>query len=147
VISGLLAYIYGSRELKAPQPPPPLDESVTVAPAYDSDGELISPPLGQATERPRVVDFFTDSCPACRTIRPAIDQLAEDCSDGTVEVLTVNLSERRNEHLAARYRVVGVPTISFLGETGQETGRLTGVASRRALRKATTELAGRGCAW
>jgi len=141
------AYWFGARELKAPQAPPELDLSVPAGTAFAAGGAEISPPLGDPTASPRVVDFFTDSCPACRTVRPAVERLGSDCSDGTVEVLMINLSDPRNEHLAARYRLVGVPTVSLIDGSGQETGRLVGTFSLRALRRATASLAGTPCAW
>lgn len=141
--AGVLAYTVGGRQLKRPSEPPMLNLAVPAGPAYLADGTVIEPEIGMPTDRPRVVDFYTDQCPACRTIRPAMDELAKEC--GAVEVVMVNLSDRRNEHLATRYGLLGVPTISLLDAAGEETGRMVGIVGSGALRRAAGNLAGTPC--
>ena len=141
--AGVLVYSVGGRQLKRPSEPPQMNLAVPAGPAYLADGTVLEPELGAPTERPRVVDFYTDQCPACRTIRPSVDRLADEC--GAVEVVMVNLSDRRNEHLATRYGLLGVPTISLLDAAGEETGRMVGVVGSRALQRAAGNLAGTPC--
>ncbi len=134
---------FGGRELRGrPAEPPPINDGVPAGlDAFTDDGSLIAPALGSATARPRLVEFYSDGCPACRAMRPAVERIAEDCDGGSVEVLMINLSDPRNEHLAARYALVGVPTVSMLGTDGEEVGRMQGVVSLRSLRRAAAQLA------
>jgi thiol-disulfide isomerase/thioredoxin len=138
---------FGGRELRGrPSDPPPVNDDVPAdLAAYTEGGGLIAPPLGATSSRPRLVEFYTDSCPACRAMRPAVERIAEDCNGGSVEVLLVNLSDPRNEHLAARYSLVGVPTVSMLGVDGAEVGRMQGIVSLRSLRRAAAQLADIPC--
>jgi len=137
---------FGLKEFKSPGPPPPVDETVAVADAYDEAGDPVVPAIGMASSKPRLVEFYTDNCPACRQMRPAIDKLREDCTDGAVEVVLINLDDPRNTHLADRYNLRGVPTVSLFDSSGAETGRLVGSASLRVLRKAAANLAETPCA-
>lgn len=130
---------FGSREIRGPADPPPLLDSVP-ATAYADDGTAVEPALGQASAAPRLVEFYTDECPACRAMRPTVERLVADAAEGGYEVLLINLSERRNEHLSARYQLRGVPTLSLLSDDGQETGRFEGVVGRRPLSRALRAL-------
>ncbi len=145
IFAAVGAYWAGGRELRGAQSPPPLDESVPILAAYTSDGAELTPRIGEPTDRPRLVDFYTDQCPACRAVKPAVEQLSSDCAGGDLDVLMVNLSDERNMHLASRYRVVGVPTLSVLDTSGEEVGRMVGVVSHRALRRAVDKVAGVRC--
>jgi thioredoxin-like negative regulator of GroEL len=79
-------------------------------------------------------------------MRPAITRLQDDCAEGRVEVVLINLDDPRNQHLADRYQLRGVPTVSLLDATGSETGRLVGSSSLRVLRRAAADLAEAPCA-
>jgi thiol-disulfide isomerase/thioredoxin len=137
---------FGLKEFKTPGPPPELNTSVAVADAFNEEGDPVVPAIGAASTRPRVVEFYTENCPACRQMRPAIDRLRDDCTDGAVEVVLINLYDPRNLHLAERYQLRGVPTVSLFDATGTETGRLVGSASLRVLRRAAADLAETPCA-
>ncbi len=133
---------FGQREMRGrPSPPPAMDESVQSRPVFDEEGTELLPPLGEATRKPRLVEFYTDNCPACKVMRPTIHKLRDENDDGPVEVVLLNLSDPRNEHLASRYQLVGVPTVSLFDPDGAEVGRMQGVISLRALRRATDQLA------
>ncbi len=137
---------FGLKEFKSPGPPPEVDSTVAVADAYDEDGDPIVPAIGDASSKPRLVEFYTTNCPACRQMRPAIERLQEDCAAGSVEVVLINLDDPRNLHLADRYQLRGVPTVSLFDRSGQETGRLVGSSSLRVLRRAAADLAEAPCA-
>ncbi len=130
---------FGSREIRGPADPPPLMDAVP-ATAFTEDGTPVEPALGQASVAPRLVEFYTDECPACRAMRPTVDRLVDEAPEGGYEVLLINLSERRNEHLSARYQLRGVPTLSLLSASGEETGRFEGVVGRRPVSRALRAL-------
>jgi len=137
---------FGLKEFKTPGPPPDVDTTVAVADAFDEEGNPVIPAIGAASVKPRLVEFYTDNCPACRQMRPAIDRLRTDCTDGSVEIVLINLDDPRNLHLADRYQLRGVPTVSLFDASGTETGRLVGSASLRVLRRAAADLAETPCA-
>ncbi len=130
---------FGSRELRGPKPPPALLDAVP-ATAYAEDGSVVAPALGDPSAAPRLVEFYTDECPACRAMRPTVERIVAEAPEEGYEVLLINLSEQRNEHLSARYQLRGVPTLSLLSASGEETGRFEGVVGRRPLMRSLRTL-------
>lgn len=126
---------FASKELKRPTAPPSLIATVP-ATAYTDGGTTVAPVLGEPSAAPRLVEFYTDECPACRAMAGTVETLESEAVGAGFELLTINLSERRNEHLAIRYQLRGVPTFSLLDSHGKETGRFEGVVGLRALRRA-----------
>jgi thioredoxin 1 len=86
-------------------------------------------------ELPVVVDFGAPWCSPCRAIEPSLRDLAAEF-EGRLLVRAVNVDD--NPSLAARYEVVGLPTLVFFHE-GREVRRLRGAAPKAALRKAFDE--------
>jgi len=140
LLGAAAAVWFGGKELQRPVEPPPLNPAVP-ATAYAADGEAVDPLLGDPTASPRLVEFYTDECSACRVMRPTVERLQGEAADDGYELLLINLSERRNEHLAARFQLRGVPTFALLGADGAETGRFEGVVGIRPLRRAAASLA------
>jgi thioredoxin 1 len=75
-----------------------------------------------------LLEIWGEGCPPCRAIAPVLEELA-----GQVEGLTV-LKANIDEHpgLAARFDVLGVPTLLFFVE-GRLAQRLVGARSKPAL--------------
>lgn len=57
-----------------------------------------------------MVDFWATWCGPCRTIAPAVEELAKEYS-GKVKFVKVNTDE--NPDLATRYKITGIPTLMF----------------------------------
>jgi thiol-disulfide isomerase/thioredoxin len=142
VLLGAAAAVwFGGKELRRPHAPPPINSAVP-ATAYADDGTPVAPVLGEPTSGPRLVEFYTDECSACRAMRPTVERLRGEAPTEGYELLLINLSERRNEHLAARFQLRGVPTFALIGADGTETGRFEGVVGLRPLRRAASALVG-----
>jgi cytochrome c-type biogenesis protein len=129
---------------------------VTAAPsAHQGEGEAmaatsgpavsISPQLGQATPRPRMVQFTSASCTICRQMIPTVALIERDCDGRKVDVVKVDLSRGSNRALATRYRVRGVPTFVFLDRQGAEVARLVGHQSLGSLRQSLAAMVGEQC--
>jgi thioredoxin len=73
--------------------------------------------------KPCLADFYSDHCPPCRILGPIIENLAQKYQ-GRVVVCKVSLDSV--PRLAARYNIMGIPTVLFL-ERGQEIHRLVGL--------------------
>ena len=65
---------------------------------------------------PTMLDFYTDTCPACQQMAPIVDVL-EAQYKGKVSVRRVNASTEPD--LAKRFNVMYVPTYVFLDVTGR----------------------------
>lgn len=71
---------------------------------------------------PVLVDFYTDSCIACKQLSPTLGDV-EDNYEGVVAVYKVNAGA--DQELAAEYSVMSAPTL-ILFKNGEEAGRLRG---------------------
>lgn len=78
---------------------------------------------------PVIVDFSTESCTPCRTLKVALDQLEREQA-GQLKVVTLDASA--DAELAARHRVNTVPAL-FLYRAGECVGQRSGVASKKEL--------------
>lgn len=74
-------------------------------------------------ELPVLVDFYSDSCVACKKLAPVLAG-AEDDYEGKVLVYKVNTSFE--SELAEKYNVFSNPTL-ILFKGGEEVDRKTGV--------------------
>ena len=80
---------------------------------------------------PMLVDLWAPWCGPCRTVAPALEQLAVDLA-GSVRVVKVNVDEA--PEVSARLGVQGIPTM-VLFEGGSEIARQVGALPAHAIRK------------
>ncbi len=81
------------------------------------------------SEIPAVVDFFSVWCGPCKMMAPVFESLASEY-EGKVKIGKLEVDE--NQEIAARYRVMSIPTI-ILVKNGQLVKKFTGVTSKDAL--------------
>jgi len=79
-------------------------------------------------ELPVLVDFYSDSCPPCRMLGPAIEKLATLYA-GRALICKVNVN--RLPQLAGRYSIYGIPAVLFF-VGGDERERLVGLRPETA---------------
>lgn len=112
-----------------------------VQPTHVDDGSFAREVL--RADLPVVVDFWSPGCAPCRMLEPVIVDLATDYA-GRVKVVEVNAAEAG--HTAARFGVMGTPTVLFF-RRGREVERVVGFAGSRYLREIVdTELLDRPAA-
>lgn len=78
---------------------------------------------------PVVVDFYSDSCIACKKLAPVLGDI-EDNYEGKLEVVKVNTNF--DIDIAGEYGVMSNPTI-LLFKDGKEAGRKIGAVSYEEL--------------
>jgi cytochrome c-type biogenesis protein len=105
----------------------------------------IQPALGEASARPRLVEFATAECSICRQMIPTVALIERDCGGKQVEVIKVDVSRPENQRLAAAYGIRGVPTFVFLDRQGAQVARLVGYQTLAALRQSLSTLVGERC--
>ncbi len=66
--------------------------------------------LMDETEKLIIVEFYTTTCPVCRSMEPVFQGVAESMKD---DVVFVKINAAANKSLAAFYEVMGVPTFKF----------------------------------
>ena len=81
------------------------------------------------TDVPVLVDFYADWCGPCKTMAPALDELAAARAG---EILVAKLNTDRESEIAGRFGIRGIPTLIVFRE-GREAARSTGAVGAKQL--------------
>lgn len=82
------------------------------------------------SEVPVLIDFHADWCGPCKVLAPILKELKEDMGD---RVKIVKIDVDRNQALASKFQVRGVPTMMIFKE-GKQLWRQSGVLSKEEIR-------------
>ena len=81
---------------------------------------------------PVLVDFTADWCGPCKSMAPVLKQLKSELKD-TISIIKINVD--KNQPLAAKYQVQGVPTF-IVFKQGKQVWRQSGMQSISQLKQA-----------
>ncbi len=87
-------------------------------------------------ERRRVLFFHSAHCASCRAMEAYLPKLQRDCRSEGLELARINVDRAENAPAIDRFAVRAVPTVSLLGQGGEEIVRLVGYQTEAALREA-----------
>ena len=76
-----------------------------------------------------LVDFYAPWCGPCKVLSPILKEVKDEVEDA-VKIIKIDVD--RNQPLAARYQVMGVPTMILFKE-GQQVWRQSGVVPKNEL--------------
>ncbi len=85
---------------------------------------------------PVLVDFFADWCGPCKTLAPILKEVKDELGD---RVKIVKIDVDKNQMLAAKYQVRGVPTMIIFKE-GVQQWRQSGVLQKDEIVKVISEV-------
>jgi thioredoxin 1 len=81
-----------------------------------------------------LVDFYADWCGPCKMLAPILKDLKEELGDA---IKIVKIDVDKNQPLAAKYQVKGVPTM-ILYKEGKQVWRQSGVVQKEQLKQVIT---------
>jgi|SRR5690606_584494 len=82
-----------------------------------------------ASEKPVLVDFFADWCGPCKMLAPILKEVKEELGEN-IKIIKIDVD--RNQALAGKYQVRGVPTM-ILFKNGKQVWRESGVLQKAAI--------------
>ena len=81
------------------------------------------------SEIPVLVDFYADWCGPCKVLAPVLKEVKDELGDN---IRIVKIDVDKNEKLARRYQVKGIPTM-MLFKSGKQLWRQSGLLQKPEL--------------
>ncbi len=122
----------------APETPVPAAQiNASTTKATDTASATILEPA--TAKMPRIIDFGSKQCQACKAMEPVLESLATNHAD-KFKTEFVDVWVPKNQTFAKSYEISSIPTQVFLNAEGKEVYRNTGFISEEDVIAKFTEL-------
>ena len=112
---------------------------------YERSGPVLPAPV-PGVARATVFHFFTDYCPYCKQMAPALASAEKACAGGPIEFRLVNVAKTdEGRKLNADFRIEAVPTTVYVDASGMERERYVGAMTQGAILAGVKRLTGKAC--
>ncbi|PTX44940.1 thioredoxin [Christiangramia gaetbulicola] len=88
------------------------------------------------SDTPVLIDFYADWCGPCKTLAPILKEVKSELGE-KVKIVKINVD--KNQSLAAKYQVRGVPTMMIFKD-GKQLWRESGVLPKHVIVDKITSL-------
>ena len=88
--------------------------------------------LSSSEKLPKMVDFWSPTCPPCRQMIPILHELDEEYSHA-FELVKIDVSKQENQAAAIQNQIQYIPTQIFYDENGKQIFRHTGYYSKEQI--------------
>ncbi|MDN3596074.1 thioredoxin [Zunongwangia endophytica] len=82
-----------------------------------------------ADEKPVLIDFYADWCGPCKTLGPILKEVKTELGE---DIKIIKIDVDKNQQLATKYQVKGVPTM-MLFKNGGQLWRQSGVLQKQEI--------------
>ena len=87
------------------------------------------------SDKPVLVDFYATWCGPCQMLAPVLKQVKDNLG-GRIKIIKIDVD--KNQNLASKYQVRGVPTM-LLFQEGKQLWRQSGVLSKEEITRIILE--------
>jgi thioredoxin 1 len=87
------------------------------------------------SDKPVLVDFYATWCGPCQMLAPVLKQVKDNLGD-RIKIIKIDVD--KNQNLASKYQVRGVPTM-LLFQEGKQLWRQSGVLSKEEITRIILE--------
>ncbi len=87
------------------------------------------------SDKPVLIDFFATWCGPCKVLGPVLKEVKDSLGE---RVSIIKIDVDKNQELASKYQVRGVPTM-MLFQNGKQLWRQSGVISKEEIIKVIVE--------